>query len=62
MMSPHLPSVLQDPQGSIAMYRSLKQIKELIEEITPTNESHEDRINASLDDIETMMKRINTGD
>lgn len=62
MMSPQLPSVLQDHRGSISMYRALKQIKELIEEITPTNESHEDRINASLDDIETMMKRINTGD
>lgn len=61
-MSPQLPSVLQDPQGSISMYRSLKQIKELIEGITPDDDSHEDRINASLDDIETMMSRINTGD
>ena len=59
MMSPQLPSVLQDPRGSISMYRALKQIRELIEGITPENDSHEDQINASLDDLETMMNRIN---
>lgn len=58
MMSTQLPAVLQDPRGSIAMYRALKQMKELIEQIDSTDDSHEDRINASLDDIDTMMRHI----
>jgi hypothetical protein len=60
VISDHLPSVLQDPRGSISMERALKQIRDLILEyaVVATKDFESDRINASLDDIETMLKHL----
>lgn len=60
MISESLPSVLHHPRGSISMERALKQIKELLEGI-PTDTVEEglaDRVNASIDDVDTMLERI----
>jgi len=60
-----LPQVLQHPRGSISMCRALKQMKELIDSIvvdeTVTKDDYDsltDKINASIDDIETMMDAL----
>ena len=62
-MSTKLPSVLQHPRGSISMERALKQIKDLLETEIDTEgfPETEDRVNASIDDIETMLSCIDRG-
>lgn len=52
-----LPSILspQPPNSAISMERALKQAYELIEGIKPNNGSHEDKILATLDDLEVML-------
>lgn len=40
------------------MQRALTQIKYLLERIDPIDDQHQDRINASLDDVEFMLSRI----
>ena len=58
-MSPCLPSVLQAPNNnSIAMYRALRQIKWLLERHVAETTEEEDRLNASLDDVEIMLKAV----
>ena len=59
MVSNLLPSVLLDNRGSISMERALKQIKDLLVQV-PLDE-HSDievRVQASLDDVETMLSHI----
>ena len=58
MVSNQLPSVLFDSRGSISMERALKQIKELLELIPESGIIGEDRISASLEDIDTMLNHI----
>jgi hypothetical protein len=60
MMSDKLPSVLTDKINSISMERALKQIKELIEniEVKEGDDRLHDTINASIDDIELMLSKI----
>lgn len=60
MIQDYLPSVLQDPRGSLSMERALKQAHELIELgiENPFYEKNEDKILATLDDLQTMLKRI----
>lgn len=61
MMAPKLPSVLQAPRNnSISMERSLKQIRELLEGIQSGKfgDSIDDRVNASLDDLDLMIRNI----
>jgi hypothetical protein len=61
MTSNKLPSVLVAPRDSISMERALKQIKQLLEELFPVDEIPaplEDRLNASLDDVDTMLECI----
>ena len=53
-----LPAIIKHPRGSISTYRALKQIKELLELIPRTTEYEEVKIQASLDDIETMLETI----
>lgn len=62
MISDKLPSVLQHNRGSISLERALKQIKTLLEDVNPENDSHEDKLNASIDDVETMLDKINRGE
>lgn len=55
--SPYLPNVLQvfnRPDSSLSMERALKQIRELL--ISHPEDS--DTVNASLDDIDTMLRAI----
>lgn len=60
MQSPHLPSILQakNEANSISMERSLKQIQDLLMNLHTSNLADEDRLMASLDDIETMLESI----
>lgn len=60
MKSEFLPSVLHasNSANSISMERSLKQIRELLLGFEPSNDSEADQQNASLDDVETMLKAI----
>lgn len=69
MKSSKLPSVLQapNPANSLSMERALKQIQSLL-----TDYSHflddrgmvisADSVNASIDDLETMLKAIDRSD
>ena len=61
MISDKLPAVLTPakPLSSISMERSLRQIKELLEGM-PNNvsDSLDDRINASIDDVDVMLSCI----
>ena len=60
MIDNKLPSVLQHRRGSISMERALKQIKDLLCDIdTSDNESLYDKVQASIDDVETMLEKIN---
>jgi hypothetical protein len=58
--STELPRVLSapNPDNSISMLRALKQIKLLLEQVDVSDDTHADRIAASLDDIETMLAAI----
>jgi hypothetical protein len=60
MMSDKLPSVLTPkyPDSAISMVRALKQIKDLLEQIEPSSDSEEDRLNASIDDVKVMLESI----
>lgn len=53
-----IPDVIIHPRGSISTYRALKQIKELLERVTPEDAAHEDRLNASIDDIDTLFDAL----
>ena len=70
MMSSKLPMVLQQDCGnSLSMERSLKQMQSLLEthfkqewELeTIEDRALQDRLSASLDDIETMLAAIDRG-
>lgn len=55
----NLPSVLLHPRGSISMERALKQIKSLLEQyVEPPTDAESDRLEASLDDIDTMLESL----
>ena len=60
MMSSKLPAVLQVPlpNSSISIERTLKQIQELLEQYPAVDAPTEDRIQASLGDIATMIRAI----
>ena len=61
MISNKLPSVLQAKNlaDSLSMERALKQIRSLlISEVVPRTPEIEDKVNASLDDIQTMIDSI----
>ena len=59
MIDNKLPSVLQHRRGSISMERALKQIKDLLYNIdTSDNESLYDKVQASINDVETMLDKI----
>ena len=62
MMSPHLPSVLQQSHGnSISTERALKNIRCLLlgeEELFEPDGTLTDRCAAALDDVETMLGAI----
>lgn len=59
-VSNKLPMVLtfKPPQSSISVERALKQARELIEEITAMAPHHEDRIQATLDDLDMMISAV----
>lgn len=61
MMSNKLPSVLQakNPVDSLSMERTLRQIQKLLmEHISEDSDDITDMLNASLDDIDTMLAAI----
>ena len=59
MTSDHLPSVLLHPRGSLSMERALKQIKLLLVEHCEIDSSRvDDMLNASIDDIDSMLEKI----
>lgn len=62
MMASKLPAVLTPPPvhlSSISMERALNQIKGLLEQIDPKDDaSLEDRLNASIDDLDVMLSCI----
>jgi hypothetical protein len=64
MQSNHLPSILipAPPNSSISLERALKQIKQLLEEAPIEGPSHEDRLNASIDDCDVMLSCIKRED
>lgn len=55
-----LPRVLTPPKpySAISMVRALNQIRELLIDIDPKDDSHDDRINASIDDLDIMLKCV----
>ena len=53
-----LPAIIQHPRGYISTYRALKQIKQILELIPYVDDYEEVKIQASLDDIETMLETI----
>lgn len=57
-----LPRVLcpKAPYSAISMVRALKQAVSLLEDVSPDDDSHEDRLNASIDDLDVMLKSIST--
>lgn len=65
MFSNKLPSVLtaKNPNDSLSMERSLRQIQCLLAqiEVDGTDENLQDMVNASLDDIHTMLAAIDRG-
>ncbi len=50
-----IPSIILDSRGSISTVRALMQIKDLLERMNPHDESEYDRIEASLQDVDTML-------
>ena len=61
-ISDKIPSVLQDARGSISMERALKQIRELLLEVEGQDDPVVlDQVNASIDDVDTMLKHIERG-
>lgn len=59
MMSPNLPGVLQGKgqETSIPMERALNQIKDLLEEHA-VDHGDDDRVQASIDDVDMMLRHI----
>ena len=68
MMSQYLPSVLQGrgAESSISTERALKQIRDLLghmlEELQPGDQEWEDMLDASLDDLDMMIRAIRRED
>jgi hypothetical protein len=59
MMLPYLPAVLYRPaDNSLSMERALKQILYFLE-LAEVNESEEDKLQVSIDDVKEMLKVIN---
>lgn len=61
MTSDHMPAVLCDPKGvqsSISVERALRQIKDLLESFAVGNEPPQDRLEASIGDVEFMISRV----
>lgn len=59
MMSPKLPSVLQQPNGnSISIERALKQALDLLDFLPINTPQLEDAVNATQDDLYTMLRAI----
>jgi len=58
MISNELPAVLQGRgrESSISMERALNQVKSLVEGIV--DDDLQDRVNASLDDLDMMLRAI----
>lgn len=58
-----LPGVLQPPapNSAISMERALNQIRELLLESQFVNDAQEDKLNASLDDLDVMLRCIDRG-
>ena len=55
-----LPRVLHvaPPHSSLSMERALHQILTILEDIEPKNDSEYDRVEASIDDVKTMLDHI----
>lgn len=60
MQSPHLPGLLEGRgrESGISMERALKQVLELLETIEPQTEEEEDKLEASIGDVEMMIRRV----
>lgn len=63
MKSPHLPVVLlpPPPYSALSMERSLKQIRELLLEALPADDTQPeltDKVLASIDDVDVMLECI----
>lgn len=60
MHSLHLPAVLGGigRESGISMERALNQIKDLLESMEPKTGAQEDKIEASIGDVEMMLRRI----
>lgn len=60
MIQSYLPSVLSqpEPQAGIAVYRALKQARELIEQMDASCDAQEAQIQATLDDLGLMMRSV----
>lgn len=66
MVSEKLPAVLKRSNNwhnysysqGISMERALRQIKELLDSIESEDASVQDRVNASIDDVDTMLAAI----
>lgn len=56
MTQDYIPAVLLGKRDSISTERALKQIRELLD--NHCDNCNEDRLNASLDDIDTMLECI----
>lgn len=44
--------------NSISMLRALKNVKYILEQVTPENEVMEDRIAGAIDDVNTMLDAL----
>ena len=64
MIHTYLPSVLSqpEPQAGIAVYRALKQARELIEQMDAASDAQEDEIQATMDDLGAGDEKRNIGD
>ena len=60
MIHTYLPSISGQPapQAGIAVYRALKQARELIEQMDASCDAQEAKILATLDDLELMMRSV----
>ncbi len=57
MTQKKIPLVVQ----GISVERALKQIRFLLDQIEPENPSIEDRVYASIQDVETMLNNLDRG-
>jgi hypothetical protein len=60
MISSKIPAILavEKPNNSISMERAMKQILELLESMTAESDSQNDRIEASIDDVNVILEHI----